>query len=248
MDSRTLSFLQLCIPLAPYIVEFVGTMFLTLEVGLVGHSVIGALGVMAMLLAFIFAGGNISGGAYNPAVVIALFCRGKLNWFRALLYIIVEFLGSFIGAALAFWIGKNKCYYPYPHYDEDLGEALVVELLFTLAFCYVILSVETSTATKDNQYYGIAIAFTLMAGVIATGEISGAAINPALGFTLPLVNGVVKKFWIYLVGPSIGAVLAAGLFVITNPKEFTGDSINKAEIDFAASPSTKEYIVHKNYS
>jgi len=221
---------------APFLVEFFGTCFLTLEVGLVGYNLLGALGVMAVLLAMVFSGAHISGGAYNPAVVIALTLRGKLHSWVALSYIVAEYLGSFLGAGLAVWIGKEKCFYPFPTYPSN-GEALAVEMVFTMVFCFVILSVATSSKTKDNQYYAVAIAFALMAAIIASGPVSGAAINPALGITLALVNGITSRIWIYLFGPCFGGVLAAILFFITNPKEFSGETLSKQEVDYARNHS-----------
>jgi len=227
------------------VIEFFGTAILTLEVGLVGYTTLGALGVMAVLLALIFAGAHISGGAYNPAVVIALTLRGKLFWKTSLVYIVAEYLGSFFGAGLAYWIGQNKCFYPYPSYESS-GEALAVEMIFTMIFTFVILSVATSTSTKDNQYYAVAIAFALLAGVVAAGPVSGAAINPALGITLPLANGVSSRIWIYLLGPSFGGILGAFLFLITNPKEFTGETVQRQEVDFA-SMHVKDHILLKEF-
>jgi len=61
-----------------------------------------------------------------------------------------------------------------------LGAAFVVELLFTFALCYVVLNVATSKAHRTNSFYGLAIGFTVLAGAVAVGGISGGAFNPAV--------------------------------------------------------------------
>lgn len=76
-----------------YLVEFIGTMFLTIIIFSTGNylAIGAALGVLVLL------GGNLSGGAYNPAVAISLFAGGKINSTDTLLYIIVEILGGLAG-------------------------------------------------------------------------------------------------------------------------------------------------------
>src|SRR6185295_10249137 len=60
------------------------------------------------------------------------------------------------------------------------GPALLAEFLFTFALVYVVLNVATSKATSGNQYYGLAIGMTVMAGAFAVGFVSGGAFNPAV--------------------------------------------------------------------
>jgi aquaporin Z len=63
---------------------------------------------------------------------------------------------------------------------HTLVVAFVVELLFSLALCYVVLNVATSKSHPDNSFYGLAIGFTVLAGAAAVGTISGGAFNPAV--------------------------------------------------------------------
>ena len=64
--------------------------------------------------------------------------------------------------------------------DVPLVPALLAELLFTFALCFVILEVATSKRTEGNSYYGLAIGFTVMAGAYAVGGVSGGVFNPAV--------------------------------------------------------------------
>ena len=73
-----------------YLVEFLGTLLLVFTIVSTGNwAAIGAALGIAVLL-----GGPISGGAYNPAVVISLYSDGKLTKSEVLPYIIVEILGG----------------------------------------------------------------------------------------------------------------------------------------------------------
>lgn len=81
------------------LVEFLGTMFLMFVIFTTGNW----LAIGAALSVAIFLGGGISGGAYNPAVTIALYAANKLPKTDLLPYIIVQILGSL----LAFYVYKR---------------------------------------------------------------------------------------------------------------------------------------------
>ena len=81
----------------------------------------------------------------------------------------------------------------------------------------VVLNVALAKKTQGNSFYGLAIGFTIMAAVFVGGGISGGAFNPAVGIGPTLVNamvghGTMSHLWLYLVGPLLGGVLAAGVF------------------------------------
>ena len=74
-----------------------------------------------------------------------------------------------------------------------------------------------SKATEGNSYYGLAIGATIVVAAFAGGPISGGAFNPAVGVGPILVNlllggGSFADAWLYLAGPLLGGVVAAGVF------------------------------------
>jgi len=78
-------------------VEFLGTMFLSFVVFATGNYLaIGAALAMAVLV-----GGAISGGAFNPAIAIAMAYKGALDANMVLPYVIAQILGAIVGAYLA---------------------------------------------------------------------------------------------------------------------------------------------------
>jgi len=85
--------------MTPYLVEFFGTMFLVFVIFATNNY----LAIGAALAIGILLGGAISGGAFNPAVAIALYAAGKLEQSKLLPYILVEILGGLAG----FYAYKN---------------------------------------------------------------------------------------------------------------------------------------------
>jgi aquaporin Z len=105
------------------------------------------------------------------------------------------------------------------------GKMLVVEFLFTFALAWVVLHVATARGTEDNSFYGLAIGFTVVAGALAVGGISGGAFNPAVALGA-MVTGLFEwsNIWIYLLADFLGAAAAAWAFLFVLPAEkVTGD-------------------------
>lgn len=184
--------------------EFVGTFFLVLVVALTGNP----LAIGTILMVMVYAGGHISGAHYNPAVTVGLLMSGKIKNGDAIGYIIAQLLGAFVAAAVAFWL-TGKGLVPMVGAGFDIGQALVVEILFTFALVTVVLNTAATKATSGNSYFGLAIGFTILAAAFAGGSISGGAFNPAVGVS-PLLfdmmaNGVTHShIWLYIVGPVVG--------------------------------------------
>jgi aquaporin Z len=191
------------------LVEFVGTFFLVLVVALTGNP----LAIGTILMVMVYAGGHISGAHYNPAVTVGLLMSGKVKNGDAIGYILAQLLGAFVAAAVSFWL-TGKGLVPMIGSGFDMGQALLVEILFTFALVTVVLNTAATKATAGNSYFGLAIGFTVLAAAYAGGAISGGAFNPAVGVS-PLLfdmlaNGVAHShLWLYIVGPVVGGVLAS---------------------------------------
>ena len=100
--------------------------------------------------------------------------------------------------------------------DYNVISAGIGEVAFTFALCLVVLNTACSPTNTPNQFYGLAIGFTVTAGACAAGPVSGGAFNPAVGLGLPLLAGdAFPGLPIYFVGPFGGAILAAGVYSIT---------------------------------
>ena len=185
-----------------YIIEFIGTFFLVLAIGLTGNP----LAIGAMLMVMVYMGGHISGAHYNPAVSIAMIIRGLLSVKEAINYILSQLAGAILAALLVNWLG-GAIMEIAPSDSASILQILVVEAIFTFALVLVIFNVATNPKTEGNSYYGLAIGFTIMAAAYAGGGISGGVYNPAVGTGPILIDaimgdgGTLSNLWHYLVGP-----------------------------------------------
>ncbi|QIS15608.1 aquaporin [Nocardia arthritidis] len=200
------------------IVEGIGTFFLVFTVGSAVHSgnSLAPLAIGAVLMVMVYAGGHISGAHYNPAVTLAALVRGRIGPLVAVGYWIVQVVAGLVAAAVVrMIIGAAQSHSLSPS-GGQLADALVAELLFTFALAYVVLNVATSAAHPNNSFYGLAIGFTVAAGAIAVGGISGAAFNPAV-----LLGGMAMGIFgpstlLYLIVELLGAAAAGFVFRMLN--------------------------------
>jgi aquaporin Z len=199
-----------------YIIEFIGTFFLVLTIGLSGGN---ALAIGAILGAMVYMGGYISGAHYNPAVTLAIFLQKKILRRQAGIYMLVQLAAAIVAAAVFQAVHGGKMTVG-PANDAGFIAALLVEIIFTFALVSVVLHTAVSQRVKDNNYYGLAIGLVLIAGVLAGGHISGAAYNPAVGlgpnlYDLGSLSDHVSNTWLYLIGPFAGGLLASWVFSST---------------------------------
>jgi len=209
-----------------YFIEFLGTFFLVMTIGFVvlqKGTELGPLAIGSVLMASIFMGGHISGAHFNPAVTFGVFLtgRGKVSLGQSIGYVFSQLAGSLL-ASLVYWHVEEDTFELGPGKEYTQGQAFSCEFLFTFLLVSVVLNTATTKSHSDNSFYGLAIGFTVMAGAVAVGPISGAAFNPAVGFgpiIVDMLNNESKRgnnMWIYWVAPLFGAVVAAITFRITN--------------------------------
>jgi aquaporin Z len=207
-----------------YTAEFLGTFFLvfTIVASVRSQSALAPLAIGVVLAAMVFAGGHVSGAHYNPAVTLAVLIRGKMELRDVPGYLVAQAVGAVGGAAAA------TAAVAAPHHQAARSRsgrhhvsALLVEALVTFALAYVVLNVATSSDHPNNSFYGLAIGFTVLAGAIAVGGVSGGVFNPAVALgvsTAGLVSW--SMIWVYLVANLAGAAAAAVAFRYLNPAEF----------------------------
>jgi aquaporin Z len=208
---------------AKYAVEAIGTFFLVLTVGAVAASrgTLAPLGIGAVLMVMVYAGGHISGGHYNPAVTLAALVRRRIGLRDAAGYWFAQLGGGLLAAAIVRTIvAPVEATHTPPTTtltSHTMAAAFVVELLFTFALCYVVLNVATSKDHPNNSFYGLAIGFTVLAGVVAVGGISGGAFNPAvaLGGAVMGIFGW-TTLWVYLVAQTLAGIGAGVTFLALN--------------------------------
>jgi aquaporin Z len=208
-----------------YAVEAIGSFFLVFTVGAaVGSgSPLAPLGIGAVLMVMIYAGGHLSGGHYNPAVTMAVLIRRRIGLRDAVGYWVVQFGAGLLAAVVVRTVvdpARIATVAAMTLTGRTLLAAFVVELLFTFALCYVVLNVATSKDHPDNSFYGLAIGFTVVAGAFAVGAISGGAFNPAVSLGAAAMGMFAwPTLWVYLVAQVLAGIAAGVTFLALNPDD-----------------------------
>jgi len=210
---------------AAYVAEFIGTYLLVLTVGLnvVGKSAGGAYSIAAILMIMIYALGHVSGANFNPAVTIALVIKGGVLTSKdAGIYVVSQLFGGLLAGFTYMWMAGGT-FTLESNIGYGVGSAIAAEIFYTFVLCYVVLNVAASKSTP-NDYYGLAIGFSIVAAGLAIGPISGGSLNPAvsLGVEASAAANTGKfdagMFFLYLLVPCIGGALAGGVDMFTRGK------------------------------
>ena len=159
------------------------------------------------LLAGLYAFGEVSGGHFNPIVSIAMVLDGRLEKGQLVPYWLAQ-LGGAVLASLCVLIAFDQDAVAltgtYPG-GTGAGTAFFLEILASAIFVLVILRV-----TQSNTYGGtalVAIPLTLAAAHFALIPFSGSSLNTARSFGPALIGSEWTDFWVYLVGPPVGAIV-----------------------------------------
>ena len=214
--------------------EVLGTFLLVLAgagagvVDAVSHGAVGrgasvtAPGLMVM--AVILFMGAVSGAHLNPAVTLGFAVRGDFPWRRVPGYVLAELLGSTL-AVLLLWamfgkVGSLGATEPGAGIS-DL-QAMLMEMTLTVGLFSVILG----TASRSQNLGPLSAlgvgSYIVLAGLWSS-PISGASMNPARSFGPDLVLGNFDHYWVYVVGPVLGALIAVGFaFVLRGHAEVCG--------------------------
>ena len=213
--------------------EFVGTYFLVLTVFLnvTGASPAGGLSIAASLMCMIYALGGVSGANFNPAVTLALLITGKggMTASDAPVYMGSQLAGGFAAGATSIAITGTKLALVPPNFG--FTSALIGETFYTFVLCFVVLNVACTTMPEKlmgggpaAQIYGWAIGFCIMVGAGASGNVSGAALNPAVALPIDVMGKDFKWQSLGYTGVEfVGAALAAGAMMAVRPAEFAKD-------------------------
>jgi aquaporin Z len=210
-------------------VEFIGMFLFVFTVGMAtnkaGAGALAPLAIGSILMVMVFAGGHVSGGHFNPAVSTAVLLRGRMAANEFVAYLVTQFAAAVVAGLLVRYVGGRE-----PHaVVASAGKMLIVEFLFTFALAWVVLHVATARGTEGNSFYGLAIGFTVVAGALAVGGISGGAFNPAIALGA-MVTGLFEwsNIWIYLIADFLGGAVAAWAFLFVLPAEKMAGDIEAA--------------------
>jgi len=167
-----------------------------------GVAITWGLIVMAMIYAF----GDISGAHFNPAVTVGFAVAKKFKWNEVPKYIVSQFIGAMSASLLLFYL--------FP--ESDLGATLpsieplkvfVIELL--LSFFLMVVIINVSTGSKEiGPIAGMAIGSVILLEAMFAGPLTKASMNPIRSLAPALALGNFTQLWVYLTAPFVGMFLA----------------------------------------
>jgi aquaporin Z len=164
-----------------------------------------------MVMAVILFMGKVSGAHLNPAASFGFALRGDFRWRRVPGYILVQLAG----ATLAAWFLQSVIHVSaqygstYPAAGHSPLDVLLLEAALTMGLVSVILGT-ASGAQQVGLFGALGVGgYIALAGLWAS-PLSGGSMNPARTFGPDLIGMNFSHYWVYVVGPLIGAVLAVG--------------------------------------
>ncbi len=166
-----------------------------------------------VVMAMIYALGDISGAHLNPAVTIAFAASGRSSVTNVPGYIMAQALGAFAASALhhVLFPGNETLGATLP--TGALWQSFVVEVVLAFMLMLVILSVSSGPKERGIMA-GIAVGGVVGLEAMFAGPISGASMNPVRSLAPAFVSGHLEALWIYLVAPTVGAILAVPVFAV----------------------------------
>ncbi|QDT36982.1 aquaporin [Stratiformator vulcanicus] len=214
--------------------EFIGTyclvfagcgaiVFDSLTAGAVGNAGIG-LTFGLIVMAMIYAVGDVSGAHLNPAVSLGFLAAQRLQFARFVCFVIAQFAGAIAAAATL------KGLFPFAETlgqtnPADIGgrilafESFVLEAILTAILMFVILRVATGSK-EQGLMAGVAVGGVVALEAMFAGPICGASMNPARSLGPALLAGDLQHLGIYFGGPLLGSLLAVPLyFLLRRPME-----------------------------
>ena len=156
---------------------------------------------------------GISGGHLNPAVTIAVLAIGKIKPYDALFYIIAQLVGASIGAFLLFVFFPQalgaSVYWGTPGLSSSVGVVQAIAIEAILTFMLVFMVFGTVIDERAPKIAGFGVGLVVMLDALVGGSLTGAAMNPARWFGPALVSLQFADWYVYLIGPVLGGIIAA---------------------------------------
>ncbi|HTU78033.1 MAG TPA: aquaporin [Solirubrobacteraceae bacterium] len=164
-----------------------------------------------MVMAIILFMGAVSGAHLNPVVSLAFALRRDFRWKRVPGYIVIQLLGATLACLFleAVFGDVQHLGATLPGRGYADWQALLMEVALTATLVSVILGT-ASSAQNVGRVAALGVGgYIALAGLWAA-PVSGTSMNPARSFGPALVSGDFNGYWVYVLGPLAGALIAVG--------------------------------------
>ena len=158
-----------------------------------------------VVMAMIYAVGDVSGAHINPAVTLGFWFAKRLPGATVLPYIVSQLVGAFAASALMRLLFEHATL-GATHPTGTWMQSFIFEVVLTAMLMFVILGVAIGPKEK-GLLAGVAIGGVIAFEAAFAGPICGASMNPARSIAPAVLSGAVGDLWIYIAAPVIGAVV-----------------------------------------
>lgn len=159
--------------------------------------------------------GAISGGHFNPAVTFGVWVIGRIPAMRALWYVWAQLVGA-LAAGVALFLVFGDAGRSAGLGTPALGPGVAptigigVEAVLTMVLLFAVFG--TAVDPRAPKIGGFGIGLAVAADVLIGGPLTGAAMNPARWFGPAVVAGAYSDWYVWWVGPLIGAAIAGLIY------------------------------------
>jgi aquaporin Z len=177
-----------------------------------------AFGLTVVTMAY--AVGHISGGHFNPAITVGLAQAKRFAWRDVPAYVVTQIVAAIVAALVLYVVAKGRAgfdagdgfatngYGDRSPFGYDLYAVIIIEILLTAFFVWVILGVTDTRAPKG--FAPLAIGLTLTLIHLISIPVDNTSVNPARSIGPALFAGwdAIQQLWVFILAPTIGGLVA----------------------------------------
>lgn len=171
-----------------------------------------------IVMAMIYALGDVSGAHLNPAVTIAFVIAKRFPVREAVPYVLAQCAGAILASATLRLLFPDDAMLGATLPANAPWQSFVFEVILTFLLMLVIMQVSTGSKEKGIMA-GAAIGAVVMLEAMFAGPICGASMNPARSLGPALISGNLQHLWLYLIAPVLGASLGVGAWFVIRTED-----------------------------
>ena len=170
-----------------------------------------------VVLALVYALGDLSGCHINPAVTVGFAVAGRFAWKEVLPYTAAQVVGAVAASLFLKLLFPASVTLGATLPAGDVWQSFALEVFLTWFLMLTVLGVSTGAKEKGITA-GIAVGAVIGLEALFAGPICGASMNPARSLAPAVVSGNTAAVWVYLLAPTLGAVLAVPTYSVLRPE------------------------------